>query len=412
MLSSSARYQSVFELQETKKIMTHTLDNLRLGALVLVRDKMLALQAAGRTVYRLEVGDTNFDVPAHIQQAIADALRQGKTHYPPSTGLPQLRTALLHKVQTENGLPIKDAEHILVTSGGMHGLYMTFAALLQPGDEVILPDPMWSETAELIKRPGGVPVPIALRAEKGFLYDPADIEAAITPQTKAIYINSPQNPIGVVWSEETQRQIAAIAVQHHLWLVSDEAYEHVIFDRQKHFSIGSCPEVADRTITAYTFSKTYAMTGLRLGYLAANDDLIVERCRKLLRLTTNGVSSITQWGGVAALTGSQDAVKEMALELEARRNIFFEGMQTIKAFESFRPGGAFYVWSKISPEWRGYQGRRDSWAMTNYLIDHAGVGTSPGIAFGPSGEGYVRFAFTLDRQTLTEALQVMRELFK
>jgi aspartate aminotransferase len=244
------------------------------------------------------------------------------------------------------------------------------------------------------------------------LYDPADIVAAITPQTKAIYINSPQNPIGVVFSEETQRQIAAIAAKHKLWVVSDEAYEHVIFDRQKHFSIGSIPEIADRTITAYTFSKTYAMTGLRLGYLATNDDLIVDRCRKLLRLTTNGVSSITQWGGVAAMTGSQDVVKEMAQELEARRNLFFQGIQTIKAFESFKPGGAFYVWSKISPEWQGYQGRRDSWAMTNYLIDQAGVGTSPGIAFGLAGEGYVRFAFTLDQPTLMESIDAMRDLFK
>ncbi len=319
---------------------------------------------------------------------------------------------MLRKVQMENQLPIKDNEHVLVTNGGMHGLYMAFAALLEPGDEVILPDPMWSETAELIKRSGGVPVPITLRADKGFVYDPTDIAAAITPRTRAIYINSPHNQIGVVFSEETQRQIAAIAAKHHLWVVSDEAYEHVIFDQQKHFSIGSLPEIADRTITAYTFSKTYAMTGLRLGYLATNDDLIVERCHKLLRLTTNGVSSITQWGGVAALTGPQDVVQEMAQELEARRDIFFEGIRTFNAFESFKPSGAFYMWSKISPEWPGYQGRRDSWAMTNYLIDQAGVGTSPGIAFGPAGEGYVRFAFTLDRQTLTEAIEVMQDLFK
>ncbi len=392
--------------------MTHTLDNVVLGALVLVRDKMLAQQAAGRKVYRLEVGDTNFDVPANIQQAIAKALQQGKTHYPPSTGLPQLRAAILHKTRTENQLSITDEEHVLVTSGGMHGLYMAFSSLLNPGDEVILPDPMWSEIAELIKRSSGIPAPITLRADKGFLYDPADIESAITPKTKAIYINSPHNPIGVVFSEETQRQIAAIAVKHNLWIISDEAYEHVIFDGQKHFSIGSIPEIADRTITVYTFSKTYAMTGLRLGYLATNDDRIIDRCRKLLRLTTNGVPSITQWGGVAALTDSQDAVKEMTQELEARRNLFFNGLQTIAAFESFKPGGAFYVWSKISEAWPGYQGKRDSWAMTNYLIDQAGVGTSPGIAFGHSGEGYVRFAFTLDRQTLTEALEVMQNLFK
>ncbi len=392
--------------------MTHVLDNVTLGALVLVRDKMMAQQAAGRKVYRLEVGDTNFDVPTNIQQAIADAMKQGKTHYPPSTGLPPLRKAMLHKVQMENKLPIKDEEHVLVTIGGMHGLYMALASLLEPGDEVILPDPMWSEITELIKRPGGIPVPVRLQPDKNFSYDPVDIEAAITPQTKAIYINSPQNPIGVVFSEEAQRQIAAIAAKHNLWVISDEAYEHVIFDGRKHFSIGSIPEIADRTITVYTFSKTYAMTGLRLGYMATNDDLIVDRCRKLLRLTTNGVPSITQWGGLAAMTGPQDAVKEMAKELEARRNIFLEGIQTIKVFESFKPGGAFYVWSKISPDWSGYQGRRDSWAMTNYLIDQAGVGTSPGIAFGPSGEGYVRFAFTLDRQTLLDSIEVMQDLFK
>ena len=392
--------------------MSHVLDQVTLGALVLVRDKMMAQQAAGRKVYRLEVGDTNFDVPANIQQAIADAMKQGKTHYPPSTGLPQLRKAMLQKIRNENQLPVKDDEHVMVTIGGMHGLYMAFASLLEPGDEVILPDPMWSEIAELIKRPGGVPVPITLRPDNDFLYDPADIEAAVTPKTKAIYINSPQNPIGVVFSEATQRQIAAIAAKHNLWVVSDEAYEHVIFDGQKHFSIGSIPEIADRTITCYTFSKTYAMTGLRLGYMATNDDLIVDRCRKLLRLTTNGVPSITQWGGVAALTGPQDAVREMARELEARRDIFFEGIQTIKAFDSFKPGGAFYVWSKISDAWPGYQGKRDSWAMTNYLIDQGGVGTSPGVAFGPSGEGYVRFAFTLDRQTLTESIEVMQDLFK
>jgi aspartate aminotransferase len=389
----------------------HILDKVTLGALVIVRDKMLAQQAAGRKVYRLEVGDTNFDVPANIQQAIAEAMKTGKTHYPPSTGLPPLRKAMLRKIRDENQLPVKDDEHVLVTIGGMHGLYMTFASLLEPGDEVILPDPMWSEIAELIKRPGGVPVPIRLRPDKGFVYDPADIEAAVTPKTKAIYLNSPHNPIGAVLAEATQRQIADIAIRHQLWLVSDEAYEHIIFDGLKHFSIGSIPAIADRTITCYTFSKTYAMTGLRLGYMATNDDLIVERCRKLLRLTTNGVPSITQWGGVAAMTGPQDAVKDMSTELEARRNIFFDGLKTIKAFESFKPQGAFYVWSKIAEAWPGYQGQRDSWAMTNYLIDHGGIGTSPGVAFGPSGEGYVRFAFTLDRQTLVESIEVMQDLF-
>ncbi|HBL15722.1 MAG: hypothetical protein A2X36_10495 [Elusimicrobia bacterium GWA2_69_24] len=391
--------------------MTHIVDGITLGALVLVRDKMMAQQAAGRKVYRLEVGDTDFAVPAGIQQAITEAMRQGKTHYPPSTGLPQLRQAMLDKMRRENQLVVKDEEHVMVTIGGMHGLYMAFAALLSPGDEVILPDPMWSEIAELIKRPGGVPVPVALRSEQGFLYDPEAIAAAITPRTKAIYINSPQNPVGAVVSEAAQRQIARLAVKNGLWVVSDEAYEHVIFDGRRHFSIGSIPEIAARTITAYTFSKTYAMTGLRLGYMAVNDDLIVDRCRKLLRLTTNGVPSITQWGGLAALTGPDTAVREMVSELAARRDLFFSGLKTIRVFEPFEPEGAFYVWCRIADSWEGYQGKRDSWAMTDYLIDQGGVGSSPGIAFGPSGEGCVRFAFTLDRPTLARAIEVMQGLF-
>jgi aspartate aminotransferase len=256
-----------------------------------------------------------------------------------------------------------------------------------------------------------VPVPITLRPEKDFLYDPADIAAAITPRTKAIYINTPHNPIGVALSEQTLRHIADIALRHNLVVVSDEAYEHVIFDGLKHVSIGSLPGMADRTITSFTFSKTYAMTGLRLGYLVTNDDVIIDRGRKLLRLTTNGVPSITQWGGLAALTGPQDSTRQMMAELEQRRNVFFDGLKSIKVFESFRPQGAFYVWSKISEAWPGYHGERDSWAMTNHLIDQVGVGTSPGVAFGPSGEGYVRFAFTLDRQTLIESIEVMQDLF-
>ncbi len=389
----------------------HILDQITLGALVIVRDKMMSEQAAGRKVFRLEVGDTSFDTPPHIRHAIVEALESGKTHYPPSTGLPKLREAILNKVRKENHLPIRDADHIMVTIGGMHGLYMTFSSLLDPGDEVILPDPMWSEIAELIRRGGGVPVSVALRPERDFLYDPADIRAAITPRTKAIYINSPHNPTGAVLSEDHLRQIADMAAAKNLYIVSDEAYEHVIFDGLRHVSIGSLPGMADRTISSYTFSKTYAMTGLRLGYLASNDDHFLDRVRKLLRLSTNGIPSITQWGGLAALTGSPEPTRAMMAELEKRRDIFVSGLQSVPVFDAFKPQGAFYVWAKISDRWQGYDGAKDSWAMTNYLIDAAGIGTSPGIAFGRTGDRYVRFAFTAAREELVEAIEVMQDLF-
>ncbi len=389
----------------------HILDTVTLGALVIVRDKRMAQQAAGRRVLRLEVGDTDFNTPPHIRKAIEDALESGKTHYPPSTGLPGLREAALKKVREENHLPIKDADHVLVTIGGMHGLYMTFSSMLNPGDEVILPDPMWSEIAEMIRRPGGVPVGVVLRPEKDFVYDPGDIESAITPRTRAIYINTPHNPTGAVIDEATMRQIAKLAVEHNLAVVSDEAYEHVIFDGRKHVSIGSLPGMEDRTVTCYTFSKTYAMTGLRLGYMTSNDDLLLDRVRKLLRITCNGVPSITQWGGLAALTGPQNAPREFMRELEERRNIFMDGLRKVKVFDAFNPEGAFYVWARIANSWEGYNGEKDSWAMTNYLIDRAGIGSSPGIAFGPSGDRYVRFAFTIGRKELVESTEIMQDLF-
>ena len=389
----------------------HILDGLTLGPLIIVREKMLALQAAGRKVYRLEAGDTSFDTPPHIQKAITDALESGRTHYPPITGLPQLREAMLAKVRAQNHLPIRDADHVVVTVGGMHGLYLTFCSMLNPDDEVILPDPMWGETAELIRRPGGVPVPVTLRPEHDFGYAAADIEAAITPRTKAIYINSPHNPVGVVLSEEQLRQIADVAIRHNLFVVSDEAYETVAFDGLKHISIGSLPGMADRTITVFSFSKAYAMTGLRLGYMVSNDDLLQDRVRKLMRLTTGGVASAIQWGGVAAITGSQDTTHHMMMELERRRNILFEGLQTIPVWQMFKPQGAFYIWAKISDTWDGYQGKKDGWAMTNYLIDTTAIGTSPGIAFGESGDKYIRFAFTGAPEMLTESIEIMQDLF-
>ena len=221
----------------------------------------------------------------------------------------------------------------------MHGLYMTFSALLDPGDEVILPDPMWSEIAELIRRGGGIPVAVPLHPEREFLYDPADIQAVVTPRTKAIYLNTPHNPTGAVLSEARLREIADIAIRNDLYVVSDEAYEHVIFDGRKHVSIGALEGMADRTISSYTFSKSYAMTGLRLGYLVSNDDHFLDRVRKLLRLSTNGIPSITQWGGLAALTSSQERTREMMEELESRRDIFFSGLAIDSGVRGFQAAG-------------------------------------------------------------------------
>ncbi len=392
--------------------MSHIVDQVSLGAIVQVRDRLLDQQARGRKVLRLESGDPSFDIPVLAREAMEKALRDGLTHYTASTGIPVLREAIFKKVTTENGLKVPNSDHVVVTNGGMHGLYIIFRSLLDPGDEVILPDPMWTEIAENIRLGGGKPVPVQLREENGYQYDPAAIEAAITPKTRAIFINTPQNPIGVVASRETLEAIVKVAEKHNLFLVSDEAYEHVIFDGQKHVSLGSLPGAQDRTISVYSLSKTYAMSGLRLGYVIVNQPLFLDRIKKLVRCTINGVNSVAQYGAAAAINGPQDFTHSMAQEYQKRRDVLFEALEEAPYVKAFKPGGAFYLWGRIQPEWPGYDGKKDDWSMTNYLIDAAGIGSSPGSAFGTSGAGHIRFAFSCSTQQVEEAARLLPEVLQ
>jgi aspartate aminotransferase len=389
--------------------MANIVDQVSLGAIVQVRDRLLEQQARGRKVLRLESGDPSFNIPVQAREAMEKALRDGLTHYTASTGIPVLREAIFKKVTTENKLTVPDADHVVVTNGGMHGLYIIFRALLEPGDEVILPDPMWTEIAENIRLAGGKPVPVQLRLENAYQYVPAEIEAAITPRTRAIFINTPQNPIGVVARGETLEAIAGIAERHNLFLVSDEAYEHVIFDGQKHISLGALPAGKDRTISVFSLSKTYAMSGLRLGYVIVNQQILLERMKKLVRCTINGVNSVAQYGAAAALNGPQDFTHSMAQEYQKRRDILFAALEEAPYVQAFKPGGAFYLWARIQPDWPGYAGKQDDWSMTNYLIDKAGIGSSPGSAFGAAGAGHIRFAFSCSTDQVEEAARMLPE---
>ena len=393
--------------------MAHVVDQLSLGAIVQVRDRLLAQQARGRKVFRLESGDPSFDIPEWVREAMERALREGLTHYTPSTGILPLREAILEKVREENGLRIPDPEHIVVTNGGMHGLYILFRAIIEPGDEVILPDPMWTEIAEHIRLSGGVPIAVRLRPEEGYRYAPEAIAEAITPRTRAIFVNTPHNPTGAVLPREALEGIARLAEEHDLLLVSDEAYEHIIFDGLEHVSIGSLPGAWERTLSVFSLSKSYAMSGLRLGYVAVpgSQGKILERLKKLVRCTINGVNSVAQYGALAALTGPQDYTRAMAAEYQRRRDLLFEAVERAPYLEPFKPSGAFYLWAKIVG-WPGYQGRRDDWSLTEYLIDRAGIGSSPGSAFGPAGEGHIRFAFSCATEQVEEAAQLLPEVLQ
>jgi aspartate aminotransferase len=390
--------------------MGHILDSISFGAIVQVRDRLLEQQAAGRKIYRLESGDPSFDLPVLVRDAITEALAKGLTHYTASAGVQPLREAIVKKVKRDNALPVDGADQVVVTSGGMHALYLTFMSLLDPGDEVVIPDPMWTEIAENIRLAGGVPVRAPMDLDAPIAWTAEIIERHMTPRTKAIFVNTPQNPTGLVIPREELVRIAELAARRDVQIISDEAYEHVIFDGREHVSIGSLPGAWERTHTLFSTSKSYAMSGLRVGYIVSPNNMFLERVRKLLRCTTNGVNSIAQYGAAAAMKTTPEASKAMGVEYGARRDALLAGLRGIKVLHPIVPQGTFFMWLRIDPSWGGYKGQTDDWAMTQFLIDQGGVGSSPGTAFGPAGAGCIRLAYSCDRPQVEDATRVIRGL--
>jgi len=391
--------------------MESVVDQISFGGIVAIRDSLLKMRREGKKVYRLESGDPSFNIPPHVRDAMIDALMNGYTHYTESTGIMPLRQAIHRKVVEENKIPIKDHDHVLVTNGAMHGLYVTFRALLVLGDEVIIPDPVWTEIADNVRLAGGVPVRCILKPENDFVYDPADVESLITSRTKAIFILTPHNPTGAVFSEKILKEIVDIAVKRNLYIVSDEAYEHIIYDGLRHVSVGSLPGAEDRCITIFSASKSFAMSGLRIGYIVTNIDKIIERGKKLLRCTINGVNSVAQYGALAAFNGPKDYIEEMRREYQHRRDMIYETTSKLRSLKPFKPRGTFYIWCRISEDWRDSEGRRSDWAMTNYLL-RFGLGSTPGSEFGPASSEYIRFSFSCDTDHLAESLKVLRKVLE
>ncbi len=385
----------------------HPVDRIQLGGIVTIRDALLAQQRQGRKVYRLESGDPSFSIPEHVAAAFVKALRDGHTHYTPGAGIPELRQALYDKLVRKNRLPLTSPEQVLVTNGAMHGLYIVYRALLDPGEQVIVPDPTWTETADNVVLAGGEVVRLPLNRD--LRYDAASLSAKITSRTKAVALNSPHNPTGTVMTQQELHTTLEVAAKHGLWVISDEAYEDILFDGNTHVSPASLGY--ERVISVYSFSKSYAMSGLRLGYVACTDPLLVERMTKLLRCTINGVNAATQYAGVAAITGPQDHLAHMVAEYQQRRDCLWQALVRCRLLHPFKPEGAFYLWAAIDEGWGGYQGQRDGWAMTRYLIDTFGVGSSPGEVFGPQGAGFIRFAFACSSEQVAEAAQLLPQAF-
>jgi aspartate/methionine/tyrosine aminotransferase len=391
--------------------MSTFLDTVPVSAILKVRDLMQTV----KDPFRLDQGDVSFDAPDTVKRAMAQAIIDNKTHYLPTTGVPRLRQLLAEKMRQENAIPIVSDDDILPTNGGTHGLWAVMHALFEPGDEMVVPDPGWPATMAIAIAARAVPVPVPLHESLGFRWDLDELERAITPRTRALYVNSPNNPCGGVMTRQDLERIAELARERNLWVISDEAYEHVIF-RGEHVSIASLPGMYERTIPVYTFSKSYAMAGLRLGYFAIADRTIRERAIKVVAYTTNNVNSVAQFGGIGALEGSQDCITDFRTELRARRDLFYAGLAEAAPgiFSGEPPDGAFYAFVRVNPDWAREAGLTNpslSWGVAEHLIAHGRIGCVPGVDFGPASEGYIRFCFARERKELNGALASMREVF-
>jgi aspartate aminotransferase len=388
------------------------LDRVPFSGIIRIRDMMYSV----KDPFRLDQGDVSFDAPDTVKSAMHRAIDDNHSHYLQTTGVPRLLDLLADKLRNVNAIPVESPDDIMVTTGGIHGLYLACQALLEPGDDVLLPDPTWPPCAGNILAARARPVGYPLHERLAWRFDLDELEGSITPATRAIYVNSPHNPTGGVLTRADLERIAAIARERNLWLISDESYEDVVFDGVEHVSPASLAGMYARTLSVFTFSKSYAMTGLRLGYVVTPDARLRERMKKVLFYTCSNVTSIVQFGGIGALEGSQAPVASFRDELQARRDLFYKGIRESAAdvFTGDPPRGAFYAFLKINPAYAAESSRASdslSWSMAEYLIAKGRIGCVPGVDFGPRGEGYIRFCFARERKELQGALMSMENLF-
>ena len=363
------------------------------------------LKATGVDVINLSIGEPDFDTPLHICEAATAAMAKGYTHYPPVAGLPELRTAISNKLQRENGLSYP-AENIIVSNGAKHSLLNAILALVNPGDEVIIPAPYWVSYPSMIQYAGGVPVSISSTVEDDFKVSAAKLEAAITPKTKLLLFSSPCNPSGSVLSRAEIEAWKDVLVKHpHIFILSDEIYEKINY-AGKHCSLAEYPELKDRIAVINGLSKGYAMTGWRMGYLAGPKELVAA-CDKIQGLMTSGASSVSQMASVTALEGPQDCVIDMKNVFEQRRNTFHAALSSIPNLPCNLPDGAFYLFPDVSY----YLGMKtpDGKVVNTadelclYLLDQGHVSAVSGEAFGHAN--CVRFSYAASEEQLQKAGQ-------
>ena len=385
------------DLRETQGTMAF----LQPSQTLAITAKADALKAAGENVCAMGAGQPDFDTPEHIKEAAVKALTDGKTKYTPSSGIMELRKAIVDKLEADNGIKCETAQ-VIVSPGAKFSGFAAIAALCGPGDEVIIPAPYWLSYPEMVKAAGATSVILKTKAENNFEVDLAELEATITPRTKLLILNTPSNPTGAVYSRKTIEGIAALALKYNFMVMSDEIYEKLVYDAEyPHCSIASLsPEMAEQTITINGFSKAYSMPGWRLGYLTA-PMWLAKRIAAFQSHTTSNPTSFAQYGAIAALTGPQEPVEEMRKAFAARRDLVYDLVSAIPGIKTIRPQGAFYLFFNVSSFGLG------ATDFVTRLLDEKKVAAVPGDAFGDSES--VRISYACSDAVIREACSRMAE---
>ena len=361
--------------------------------------KAKALRAAGEDVISLAAGEPDFDTPDHIKKAAIDAIHAGFTKYTEVGGIPELKEAVAQYIKMEYGLSYT-LDEIMISCGGKQALYNLFQVILEPGDEVIIPAPYWVSYPPIVILAGGRPIIVKTREEDGFRLRAEDIKPYIGPKTKAIIINSPSNPTGSIYTKEDLLKIAELIIRYNIHIISDDVYHKIILDDIEWCCIASLgEEVKKRTFIINSVSKTYAMTGWRIGYLIGNKNVIKAATRVQSQSTSNP-NSIAQKAALAALTGPQDFVRGLVEVFKKRRDLLMENLAKIPGVSCFRPQGTFYAFPRFSSYFN--KKIKDSLKFTEYLLEEAKVAVVPGIAFG--SDGFVRLSFATSLDTIEEGL--------
>jgi len=366
--------------------------------------KARALEATGRSVVHLEIGEPDFPTPPHIVEAAKLALDQGWTRYGPTQGLPELREAIAEYVSRSRGISVS-SRNVCVVPGAKPILFFSMLAVLEPGDEVVYPDPGFPIYRSMIQYLGAKPVPVPLLESRGFSFDLNALRDKLSSRTRLLILNSPQNPTGGVIPGEDLREIAALVRDRDLMVLSDEIYSRIYYTAEAPASIATLPGMLEKTILLDGFSKTYAMTGWRLGY-GVMPEWLVEGVNKLMVNSNSCAASFTQRAALAAITGPQTAVDNMVAQFRQRRDVFCQALNTIPGFRCVPPGGAFYAFANVE------QTGMPSKDLADFLLERAGVACLNGGSFGEHGEGYIRFSFANSLENLREAVERIQAVRK